>query len=76
MTHNVISMTGFGRASVALGARTVSLEVRSLNHRGLDVKVRTHDLRLAPEIEIEMLRMVRTRITRGPRYPTLARSTT
>jgi uncharacterized protein (TIGR00255 family) len=65
MTHNVISMTGFGRASVALGARTVSLEVRSLNHRGLDVKVRTHDLRLAPEIEIEMLRMVRARITRG-----------
>ena len=65
MTQNVISMTGFGRASAALGARTVSLEVRSLNHRGLDVKVRAHDLRLAPEIEIEMLRMVRARITRG-----------
>jgi uncharacterized protein (TIGR00255 family) len=43
----------------------VSLEVRSLNHRGLDVKVRAHELRLAPEIEIEMLRMVRARITRG-----------
>ena len=65
MTQNVISMTGFGRASAALGTRTVSLEVRSLNHRGLDVKVRAHDLRLAPEIEIEMLRMVRARITRG-----------
>jgi uncharacterized protein (TIGR00255 family) len=65
MTQNVISMTGFGRASAALGARTVSLEVRSLNHRGLDVKVRAHELRLAPEIEIEMLRMVRARITRG-----------
>ncbi len=65
MTHNIISMTGFGRASAGLRARTVSLEVRSLNHRGLDVKVRAHDLRLAPEIEIEILRTVRTRITRG-----------
>jgi uncharacterized protein (TIGR00255 family) len=65
MTQSVVSMTGFGRAVAALGARTVSLEIRSLNHRGLDVKVRAHDLRLAPEIEIEMLRMVRARITRG-----------
>ncbi len=65
MTHNVISMTGFGRARAALGTRTVSLEIRSLNHRGLDVKVRAHDLRLAPEIEIEILRAVRARITRG-----------
>jgi uncharacterized protein (TIGR00255 family) len=65
MTQNVVSMTGFGRASAALGTRTVSVEVRSLNHRGLDVKVRAHDLRLAPEIEIEMLRMVRARLTRG-----------
>jgi uncharacterized protein (TIGR00255 family) len=65
MTQNVISMTGFGRASATLGERAVSLEVRSLNHRGLEVKVRAHDLRLAPEIEIEMLRVVRRRITRG-----------
>lgn len=65
MTQMIVSMTGFGRARVALGPRTMSLEVRSLNHRGLDVKVRAHDLRLAPEIEIEILRMVRARLTRG-----------
>jgi uncharacterized protein (TIGR00255 family) len=65
MTQNVISMTGFGRARATLGDRAVSLEVRSLNHRGLDVKVRAHDLRLAPEVEIEILRMVRARIARG-----------
>ncbi len=65
MTNQLVSMTGFGRASAALGSRTVSVEIRSLNHRGLDVKVRAHDLRLAPEIETEMLRMVRGRLTRG-----------
>jgi uncharacterized protein (TIGR00255 family) len=65
MSQDLVSMTGFGRASAALGPRTVSVEIRSLNHRGLDVKVRAHDLRLAPEIETEMLRMVRARLTRG-----------
>jgi uncharacterized protein (TIGR00255 family) len=65
MTSNLVSMTGFGRASAALGTRTVSVEIRSLNHRGLDVKVRAYDLRLAPEIETEILRMVRGKLTRG-----------
>ena len=65
MSDNILSMTGFGRASASLGPRTVSVEIRSLNHRGLDVKVRAHDLRLAPEIETEMLRMVRARLVRG-----------
>ena len=65
MTNNVVSMTGFGRASASLGSRTVSVEIRSLNHRGLDVKVRAHDLRLAPEIETEMVAAVRRRLTRG-----------
>jgi uncharacterized protein (TIGR00255 family) len=65
MSQDLVSMTGFGRASAAYGPRTVSVEIRSLNHRGLDVKVRAHDLRLAPEIETEMLRMVRARLTRG-----------
>jgi len=65
MSDSILSMTGFGRASASFGARTVSVEIRSLNHRGLDVKVRAHDLRLAPEIETEMLRMVRSRLVRG-----------
>ena len=65
MGNLILSMTGFGRASAALGQRTVSVEVRSLNHRGLDVKVRAHELRLAPEIENAMLAMVRARFARG-----------
>ena len=65
MNDHLLSMTGFGRASAALGTRSVSVEVRALNHRGLDVKVRAHELRLAPEIENEILRMVRGRLVRG-----------
>ncbi|MBN2573828.1 MAG: DUF1732 domain-containing protein [Deltaproteobacteria bacterium] len=65
MSGTFLSMTGFGRASASLGTRTVSVEVRALNHRGLDVKVRSHELRLAPEIETGILRMVRGRLVRG-----------
>jgi len=65
MSNHVVSMTGFGRASAMVGARTVSVEIRSLNHRGLDVKVRSHDVRLAAEVETEVLRVVRQRLTRG-----------
>jgi uncharacterized protein (TIGR00255 family) len=65
MTSSLLSMTGFGRASAELGSRTVRVEIRSLNHRGLDVKVRANELRLAPEIETEIVRMVRDRLARG-----------
>jgi uncharacterized protein (TIGR00255 family) len=41
------------------------VEIRSLNHRGLDVKLRTNDLHLAPEIETEIVRLVRQSLTRG-----------
>src|SRR5262245_19057146 len=34
------SMTGFGRASVEAGERRLRVEIRSVNHRGLDLKVR------------------------------------
>jgi uncharacterized protein (TIGR00255 family) len=33
-------MTGFGRASVEAGDRRLRVEIRSVNHRGLDLKVR------------------------------------
>lgn len=65
MTSNVVSMTGFGRASATLGSRTLCVEIRSLNHRGLDIKLRAYDLHLAPEIETEILQLVRQRLTRG-----------
>jgi uncharacterized protein (TIGR00255 family) len=57
------SMTGFGRASVAAGRRSFSVEVRSVNHRGLDVKVRGRDLDAAAEIEV--LRAVKAAVERG-----------
>jgi len=65
MSNNTLSMTGFGRARAALGGRTVGVEIRSLNHRGLDIKVRAYDLQLAPEVEVEILRLVRQTVTRG-----------
>jgi uncharacterized protein (TIGR00255 family) len=65
MNNKVVSMTGFGRARAVLGPHTVGVEIRSLNHRGLDVKLRAYDMQLAPEIEAEILRMVRQTLARG-----------
>jgi len=65
MSHKVVSMTGFGRARATLGQRTVGVEIRSLNHRGLDIKLRAYDAQLAPEIEAEILRLVRQTLARG-----------
>ena len=65
MNNKVVSMTGFGRARAVLGQRTVGVEIRSLNHRGLDIKIRAYDTQLAPEIETEILRVVRQTLARG-----------
>jgi uncharacterized protein (TIGR00255 family) len=59
----VQSMTGFGRAGVAVASRRLSVEVRSTNHRGLDVKVRGRELDAACELEIH--RCVRAAVERG-----------
>jgi uncharacterized protein (TIGR00255 family) len=65
MSHKVLSMTGFGRARAGLGQRALAVEIRSLNHRGLDIKLRAYDVQLAPEIETEILRLVRQTLARG-----------
>jgi uncharacterized protein (TIGR00255 family) len=65
MKSHSTSMTGFGRARATLGQRTVVVEIRSLNHRGLDLKLRCAELQVAPEVEIEILRKVRQRLVRG-----------
>jgi uncharacterized protein (TIGR00255 family) len=57
------SMTGFGRAAVAVGSRRFVVEVRSVNNRGVDVKVRGRELD-AP-CEIEIIRAVRATVERG-----------
>jgi uncharacterized protein (TIGR00255 family) len=58
----IVSMTGFGRAEVVREGRRVVVEVRSVNHRGLDVKVRG---RVSPSSELEILRAVRAAVGRG-----------
>jgi uncharacterized protein (TIGR00255 family) len=56
-------MTGFGRASAEAGERRLSLEIRSVNHRGLDVKIRSAE----PDVycDSEIARAVRAAVERG-----------
>jgi uncharacterized protein (TIGR00255 family) len=60
------SMTGFGRATVEAGAqgeRRLRIEVRSVNHRGFDLKIRMRE----PDAfcEAEIARAVRGAVERG-----------
>jgi uncharacterized protein (TIGR00255 family) len=57
------SMTGFGRAVAMAGVHRLVVEVRSVNHRGIDVKVRARDL--DGSCEIEVIRAVRAALERG-----------
>ncbi|MDR2173396.1 MAG: YicC family protein [Burkholderiales bacterium] len=43
MKMNVLSMTGFAVASASVGAETLNIELRAVNHRYLDVNVKTPD---------------------------------
>lgn len=57
------SMTGFGRGGAPLGTNKVMVELRAVNHRYLDVR-----LRLAGELsggEAEVEQLVRSRFSRG-----------
>ena len=56
-------MTGFGRASTEAGERRLRVEIRSVNHRGLDLKIRgaETDAFLGAEIG----RAVRAAVERG-----------
>jgi uncharacterized protein (TIGR00255 family) len=57
------SMTGFGRAQRDLGDRRVVVELRAINHKGLDVKVRAPRALTAHEPEIT--KRVRAACERG-----------
>ena len=59
----MFSMTGFGRGEVLLGDKSFRLEVRSLNHRFLDARVRLPWF--SADLESRMLKRVRARLTRG-----------
>jgi uncharacterized protein (TIGR00255 family) len=56
-------MTGFGRASVDAGERRLRVEIRSVNHRGLDLKIRSPE----PDAfcDAEIARAVRAAVERG-----------
>jgi uncharacterized protein (TIGR00255 family) len=57
------SMTGFGRSSAAVGDRRLTVEIRSVNHRGLDVKIRGAEVDAFCDTEIA--RAVRAAVERG-----------
>src|SRR5215475_10419555 len=59
----MLSMTGFGRASVEAGEKRLRIEIRSVNHRGLDLKIRTGEPDAFCDAEIG--RAVRAVIERG-----------
>ena len=56
-------MTGFGRASVEAGDKRLRVEIRSVNHRGLDLKIRTREPDAFCDAEIG--RAVRATVERG-----------
>lgn len=57
------SMTGFGCGVFSAGGGRLRVEIRSVNSRGLDVKVRGRDLDAACEVEI--IRAARVAFERG-----------
>jgi uncharacterized protein (TIGR00255 family) len=62
----LMSMTGFGRARAELSDRfAVSMVVRSVNHRYLDIQVRTNLREDTPEIEAAVRSVISKRFHRG-----------
>lgn len=62
----LMSMTGFGRARAELSDRFgVSVVVRSVNHRYLDIQVRTNMREDTPEIEAAVRSVISKRFHRG-----------
>ena len=59
----ILSMTGFGRASMRLGSLGFDIEVRSVNHRHLDARVRVP--RILSSCEADLRARVQQRISRG-----------
>lgn len=56
-------MTGYGRGAAEAGGRRVSVEIRSVNHRFLDLKIR--GVALEPAVEDQVSGAVRKQLERG-----------
>ena len=65
MSACLLSMTGFGRRIAEAGERRLVVEIRSLNARGSDIKVRGRDLDIPATVETEIVRAIRARVVRG-----------
>jgi uncharacterized protein (TIGR00255 family) len=65
MSAGLLSMTGFGRGTAEAGTRRLIVEIRSVNGRGSDIKVRGRDGDIPAAVETETVRVVRARVARG-----------
>ena len=65
MNAGLLSMTGFGRGTAEAGARRLIVEIRSLNGRGSEIKVRCRDGDIPAAVETEIVRAVRMLVARG-----------
>jgi len=61
----LLSMTGFGRGMAETGARRFVVEMRSLNGRGSEVKIRGREGDIPAGVETEIVRAVRAQVARG-----------
>jgi uncharacterized protein (TIGR00255 family) len=59
----LISMTGFGRGESRVGSKTFSIEVKSVNHRYLDMNIRMPKQFL--NFEESMRKLIKERVRRG-----------
>jgi uncharacterized protein (TIGR00255 family) len=65
MSACLLSMTGFGRGTAQAGSRRLVVEIRSLNGRGSDIKVRGREGDIPAAVETEIVRAVRAQVARG-----------
>jgi len=66
------SMTGFGAGRATVGSEAIEVEVRSVNHKFCDVKVRLP--RELASLELEVMRAVKEKLARGGVEVTLRRT--
>ena len=61
--YMIQSMTGFGKASLQLPTKKITVEVKSLNSKGLDLNVRMPSL--YREMELGLRTLISTKLERG-----------
>ena len=59
----ILSMTGFGKASLQLPTKKITVEVKSLNSKGLDLNVRMPSI--YREMELGLRNQIAQKLERG-----------